>query len=259
MELAAARGLQTVALTDHDTVNGLVEARAASEAHGMRFINGIECDAASSKGTLHILAYFIDPEHCGLTEFLSDARARRRERNIALLEKLRDHGVDLGCDSVSDQAQLDSLGRRQIASDLVKKGVVNHPSAAFREYLGAGGKAFVPMPSPDVREVIDVLHAAGGVAVLAHPVTLQAANLLELETIIARFVHHGLDGIEVDHPAQAATQRKQFSQLARRFDLVTTGGSDFHALAWKQPRGLGFGVSVTEEVVAQLEARRPTR
>jgi len=259
MELAAARGLKTVALTDHDTVEGLAEARAAAEAHGMRFINGIECDAASVKGTLHVLGYFIDPDHSGLTEFLLDARTRRRERNIALLEKLKHHGIDLDGSQHLGEAAMDSLGRRQIASELVKLGVVNHPSAAFREYLGAGGKAFVPMPSPSVREVIDVLHAASGLAVLAHPITLQAANALELETTIAGFAYHGLNGIEVYHPAQSTTQRKQILQLARRFDLVVTGGSDFHALAWKQPHGLGFGVSVTEDLVARLEARRPTR
>ena len=257
IELAAARGLTTVALTDHDTIDGLAEARAAADAHGMNFINGIECDAASTKGTLHILGYFIDPQCERLTAFLSDARARRRERNRVMLDKLTSLGIDLEIDE--HHTSLDSLGRRQVAQRLVDLGVVNHPTAAFRDYIGEGGKAFVPMPSPGAREVIDVLHHAGGIAVLAHPVTLQIKNALELETTIARYVHYGLDGIEVDHPAQSQAQRQQFMQLALRFDLVTTGGSDFHALAWKQPRGIGFGESVTEQVVSQLEARRRNR
>ncbi len=257
IELAAARGLTTVALTDHDTVDGLAEAGAAADAHGMNFINGIECDAASTKGTLHILGYFVDP-HCErLTSFLADARTRRRERNRAMLEQLKVHGIDLASDG--HVISLDSLGRRHVAQRLVDLGVVSHPTAAFRDYIGEGGEAYVPMPSPGAREVIDVLHHAGGVAVLAHPVTLQAMNALELETTIARFVHYGLDGIEVVHPAQSQGQRQQFLQLAQRFDLVTTGGSDFHALAWKQPRGIGFGESVTEEVVSRLEARRRNR
>jgi len=257
IELASARGLTTVALTDHDTIDGLAGARAAVDAHGMNFINGIECDAASTKGTLHILGYFIDPQCERLTVFLSDARARRRERNRAMLDRLSSLGIELAIDE--QHTSLDSLGRRHVAQRLVDTGVVNHPTAAFRDYIGEGGKAFVPMPSPSAREVIDVLHHAGGVAVLAHPVTLQIKNALELETTIARFAHYGLDGIEVVHPAQSQAQRQQFVQLAQRFDLVTTGGSDFHALAWKQPRGIGFGESVTEQVVSQLEARRRNR
>lgn len=259
MELAAARGLTTVALTDHDTVAGLDEARQAAGECGLRFVNGIECDAASRRGTLHILGYFIDP-NCGpLTEFLDRARSRRTQRNQALLKRLATCSVTIDLSAIAPDGDMSALGRRQLATWLVTTGVVSHPTAAFRDYLGEGGQAYVPMQSPSAPDVIKTIHAAGGVAVLAHPVTLRCANSLEFETMLAGLVHHGLDGIEVYHPAQTEPQRSDLLKAAARFNLIVTGGSDFHSLKWKQPRGIGFGESVGVDVVDALEARRLQR
>jgi hypothetical protein len=261
IEMANARGLSVVSLTDHDTVAGLADAADAASRSGITFINGIEIDVAHRGGSMHILGYGFDRENDGLLTMIDNARQRRVDRNAAIVERLAELGInirdDLHLDASSDQRSDRVPGRPDIAKALVRRGVVSDYRIAFRDFLGDGAKAWVPVELPTPRNAIDAIRQAGGVAVLAHPITLNCASDLELETVVAGLAHAGLAGIEVYHPAQNDGWMKRIERHAKRFDLVATGGSDFHAIRANEPRAAGFGIRIDARIVDALLARAP--
>ena len=242
--LAREAGLRTLALTDHDTVAGLADAAAAAGTAGIRFIPGIELSVSPDlrgratadrppRGTLHLLGYFVDPEHGGLLDLCADLRADRAARNPAILERLAGLGVRLSMDDVHAAAGSGGdpaaavIGRPHIAQALVDRGYVRSVHEAFHRYLGAGGAAFVRRDGLAADRAIDVLHDAGAVVVLAHPPQLKLSPP-ELEQAVAHLTDLGLDGIEVYHPDLDPAMTRQCLGLAERFRLCPTGGSDYH-------------------------------
>ncbi len=239
MELAHARGLAAVALTDHDTTAGIGEARARAEALGMELVAGVEIEADRYAGVLHILGYFVDPDSAGLAALLSRVQAARARRNGAILERLGALGISLDPAAIA-QAAGHSLGRPHIAEALVRSGAARDYRDAFARFLGDGRAAHVPLERPTSSEIIGAIRGAGGLAVLAHPVTLRCQSSLELRTVVQRLRDEGLAGVETIHPAIDRLEREGLEQLAARCGLVATGGSDFHALARREDRGVGF-------------------
>jgi len=260
VEMAQARSLSVVSLTDHDTVAGLAEASDAAARLGISFINGIEMDVAHRGGTMHILGYGFDPCEPGLVAFIDAARRRRIERNRAIVARLAESGIDIRDDLPgADDGGLRVPGRPDIAAALVRRGIVRDHRAAFRDFLGDGAAAWVPVTLPPAREAMEVIHAAGGVTVLAHPITLGCGSDLEFETVVARLVEDGLAGIEAHHPAQNDAFVKRVARIAGRFGLVATGGSDFHTIRRNEPRGAGFGIRIDARVADALVERLPTK
>lgn len=263
IEMADARGLSVVALTDHDTVAGLAEAADAASRSGITFINGIEIDVTHRGGSMHILGYGFNRDHGALLTLINRARQRRIDRNWAIVERLFELGIDIRDDLQTDpdsgQRSDRVPGRPDIAKALVRRGVVRDYRTAFRDFLGDGAKAWVPVELPTARKAIDAIRKAGGVAVLAHPITLNSASDLELETVVAGLAHAGLSGIEVHHPAQDDGWKKRIERHAKRFDLVATGGSDFHAIRQHEPRAAGFGIRIDARIVDELLARATNR
>ena len=219
--LATQRGLAALAITDHDSLESLEPARKAV-GPSLDLVPGIELSSMHEGLDLHILGYYLDPEHEGLSERLDRFREDRRQRAMAMIELLSGMGVDLDPAEVIHLAGPGVIGRPHIARAMLKGGHVSSMDDAFRNYLGRGGKAFVPRTNFKAEEAIDVVHAAGGVSVIAHPGPLMPDRIIE------ELVEAGLRGIEVWHPQHNSATVRRYRALAQKFGLVETGGSDFH-------------------------------
>lgn len=253
MQMAAARGLAAVALTDHDTVAGLAEARAAAAQVGIEFIAGIELAAEYPRGTMHILGYGIDPANQNLLALTAEIVAARDQRNRDVLGKLAALNVRIDYDDLKRRHAGAVIGRPHIAAALVRAGAASSFQDAFERFLGRGGAAFSERPNPPPSRIIDVIRGAGGVAVLAHPSQLNYESRLELETVLHSLRTAGLAGIEVIHPDHRSDQTSDYMEFAGRLGLAMTGGSDFHAFP-TDPSRIGFGR--TRVPYAWLEAVR---
>ena len=222
VEEACSAGLQAMSLTDHDTVEGIPEATAAGERLGMEVVPGTELSAHVRDREVHILAYCIDCSDDQLGNSLRQSFASRHERGVAIVEKLNVLGLSVTLDDVLSQAKGSPLGRPHIAAAMVENGLVADKDEAFNRYIGDRGPAFKPKPYTAAETVIELIHRSAGVAVLAHP----GASLPEF--VIEHLVSHGLDGIEVFHPAHQPPQIDFYNQLADRYGLLKSGGSDSH-------------------------------
>jgi predicted metal-dependent phosphoesterase TrpH len=223
VEIAHSTGLAALALTDHDTVSGVAAARGKAEQLGIELIPGVEFSSHVGKKEVHVLGLFIDADLPDLLSACEQARHLRRRRAKVIVGKLRELRLDLGFDDVESAAAGASMGRPHIAAALVDIGAVPNLDSAFHRYIGNGGPAFVPKPTLTAGEVIDVIHRAGGVAILAHP----ASSRVNERTILG-LAAIGLDGFEIKHPKHRPGQRRRLSKLSERSGLLPAGGSDFH-------------------------------
>ena len=278
-------GLAGIALTDHDTGNGLHEAAAEAQRLGIRFVPGIEISADYPQpGTLHILGHFIDPDSAGLKKMSTILLDARNQRNPKIIARLNHLGCSItmaqveaiakaaiaranpsqGISSLSTQhsalSTKDSapvIGRPHIAQALVNAGCVASIKQAFDNYLGTTGAAYFDKERLTPRQAIDCIHEAGGLATVAHPVQLRCDNPAHLATVINHLAEAGLDGIEVWHCDHDEKTSALMLDLAKRYNLLPTGGSDFHGHN-KADVILGRGrnnVKVPVEVLDRLEAR----
>jgi predicted metal-dependent phosphoesterase TrpH len=230
VERAVENGLAALAITDHDSIEALPRA-LESAAGRLEVVPGVELSSALDRNDLHILGYYLDPEHEPLRARLRRFQAERRDRAGRIIERLGALGIRLDMDAVLAEAGPGVVGRPHVAAVLVRAGVVGNLDEAFRRYLGTQGAAFVPRPAFRPDEAIALIHASNGVSVLAHPGTQLS------ESVIERLVASGLRGIEVWHPQHAPGTQRRYHALATRLDLIETGGSDFHG----QPQGNDVG------------------
>ena len=242
------RGLSHVALTDHDTTGGIEEALAAGTEHDIFVIPGIEFSANIERGELHILGYGIDPRHAELQERVEALRKVRLERAERILERLQALGIDLDPSVIETDHEDDAVGRPHIARALIAAGVVQSVSEGFDRFLGRGKPAFVDKQLFEPEEAIALIHATGGLAVVAHPLTLP-----EPRDVLERLISAGLDGMECYYGEYTDDQRAYLADLALDLDLIATGGSDFHGPQFREGRGLGT-VDIPEEAVRKLLA-----
>lgn len=224
---AAAAGLAAVAVTDHDTVDGLVEAMTTGARLGCTVVPGVEISVVWQGLSLHMLGYWFDLENPGLRDWLAPLQQGRRQRNRCILEKLGALGVAISEDELRQSAGAGQAGRPHIARLLVAKGVVADLEGAFVRYLRRGAAAYVSRFAYPAEEAIAMLHRLGGIAVLAHPGQL---NLDEpgLSAMFGGLRASGLDGIEGYHPSHSSRCTRRLLSLARCHDLAISGGSDFH-------------------------------
>jgi len=267
IELADSCRLAAVALTDHDTTEGLREAAAAAERFDeLAFIPGIELSAASGEGGLHLLGYHIDPAAAALRRVADHLRSARDRRNPEIVARLQTMGLDVTMDDVLAAAAAVApdrqiIGRPHIAAVLVAKGYAKTVSEAFDRYIGSKAPAYVQRDRPSAAVAIGAIHSAGGVAVLAHPVHLGLTNYAQYERVARSLIAKGLDGLEAYHSDHTDRQTRFFLDLARRFDLLATGGSDFHGPSHGGAR-LGrprVPATVVGPLRAKAEARRTTK
>ena len=241
--LAVKRRLAALSITDHDSLEALGPAREAAGT-AIEMVPGIELSSAFEGAELHILGYYLDPLDPSLKQRLERFRQDRLERAFAMVERLNELGLAIDASEVVTQAGPGVVGRPHVAVVLVRAGHAENVDDAFRRFLGRGGVAFVPRPAFDPEEAIWLVHAAGGVSVLAHP-----GGLLP-DAVIERLAAAGLRGIEVWHPQHGAATVRRWRAVAAKLHLLETGGSDFHG----PDRGVDLGdLSVPVEVLARLK------
>jgi predicted metal-dependent phosphoesterase TrpH len=220
---AAKLGLAAISLTDHDTVEGISEALDAGTRYGVRVVPGIELNTSADNGELHILGYYICHTDTKLLDTLKGIKEARVQRVRTIIKKLNDLGFEITFDQVLKKAgKADSMGRPHIARLLLEKGYVSTVKEAFEKYIGYGGSAYVERHKLLPREVIALIKDCGGVPVLAHPGILSSSLYIDL------CIREGVQGIEVYHSRHTEEQAAVFRKIARRHDLIVTGGSDCH-------------------------------
>jgi len=229
VQLAKDSGLSALSLTDHDTIAGNAEATSAALELNLDFLPGIEISCIFPKpGLMHLLGYGVDPRSDSLTMLTRKLIEGRDGRNLEIIERLQSLNVAITLQEVEDVAGGDVIARPHIAQVLIKKGYVTNTKQAFDKYLAPGGLAFFDKEVFTSREAIGMIHHAGGVVVLAHPVQLKHTNSAQLEQSLKNLVDLGLDGIEVIHSDHDEAAVTQLTQFADKFNLLKTGGSDFH-------------------------------
>lgn len=246
VEAAARCGLSAIALTDHDTIDGVLAAREAGDRLGIRVIAAVELSAFLDDHEVHLLALHLSRLE-RLEERLTELRAMRYSRGQRIVEKLNTLGIPITFDEVLQQSAGGAVGRPHIARALMARGVVHDFRDAFARYLGGSGAAFVPKDKLSLVDAIAIAHEAGALAIWAHPG--DAGRRERLEPLIAA----GLDGVEIRHPGHSRDDTKRLQALCEFFDLVPSGGSDWHG-GDEGPRRLG-AMSVPADWLEQQDAK----
>jgi hypothetical protein len=260
VELAAAAGCSALALTDHDGLAGLAPAAQRARELGIGFVPGCEISCSFEPGSMHLLCYFVDDVPGPLVAALAALRADRVERNRELVDRLAALGLPLSWEEVRAEAGSDVVGRPHFAAVLVRHGVVSTVNEAFERYLAKGQPGYVGRKDIDVASAISATIASGGVAVLAHPLSL-GLRVTALGPLLDELGQQGLAGVECEYANYDPDTRILLRDLARRHRLVATGGSDFHG-RFKPGLFVGTGrgdLAVEDEILDQLAARRPAR
>lgn len=254
--LAERKRLAAVALTDHDTTAGLTEAAEAARDLPVRFVPGVEVSARFTGGTLHILGLGIDGAAGPLRDLTRRLRENRNERNPKMVARLQALGIDITMAELRRRAGRGLVGRMHMAMLLHEKGCVRSLDEAFARYLGPGAAAFVDKERAGPAEAIDAIHAAGGLAILAHPSHLNCANNAQLRRVCRWLAHAGLDGVEAYHPDHTDARTRTLLSLAGELGLLVSGGSDFHGPNKPEVRmGLPRApLAVVEQLLAKLRA-----
>lgn len=215
-------GLKVIALTDHDSVGGFRPAFDYAADKGLEVITGIELSAAWGEDDIHILGYLFRDDDSHLLEMLDKFRQIRHERCKKMVTKLNQLGMKTDFEQVLKKAEGATIGRPHLAEVMLENKFVASYNDAFQKYLYVGGPVYVPKAKLTPSEAIELLHQAGGVAVLAHPA------LTDRDAMIAELVSSGMDGIEIFHPTQKKSARKKYRQIGEQFGLFFSGGSDSH-------------------------------
>lgn len=255
---ARQKKLRAIAITDHDTMDGLEEGIRQGEIVSLEVISGLELSLDFHKGTMHLLGYFIDPHCPELLEKLEIAQRYRAERNERMLQRLRDLGIDIEFSEVAKLSEDGQIGRPHFARVLVQKGNARDIQDAFARFLRKGGPAYVEKFRFTPDEAIRCIIRAGGLPVLAHPFTLARLDGTALDILVKELKEKGLEGIEVYYPDHTEEQSKLYHQLAQEHGLLITGGTDFHGLdKIGADLGAAFGdTALTYLLVERLKARR---
>jgi predicted metal-dependent phosphoesterase TrpH len=226
---AQAVGLDVVGLTDHDTFDGLDEAVAEGDRVGVQVIRGMELSCSRHGDSVHVLAYGANPDSPGLAAEMARVRDGRLGRLAGVLAKLAALGVPVSEAEVMAQVgDSPSVGRPHIADALIKAGYVADRQEAFDRFLADGGPAHVARYTIELERGIDLIHQAGGLAVIAHPWGRGREHLLPANVLQALVSDHGLDGIEVDHQDHDDEIRRKLRMLADSLGVLATGSSDYH-------------------------------
>ena len=235
---AKEKDLKAIAITDHDTIEGNEEAIIEGRREGIEVVPGVEISVDCSPGTMHMLGYFITLEDTTLGEKLNLLQDSRSDRNPKIVKKLNEMSLSLTYDEVVQESGGGQIGRPHIAQALVKKGYVKSIQEAFNKYLGKGAPAYIDKFRLSAEEAITIITNAGGIPVLAHPFTLNYNNSDELDDLVERLVEKGLEGLEVYYSEHDERKTSHYHLLAKRYNLVITGGSDFHG---KNMQGIDLG------------------
>jgi predicted metal-dependent phosphoesterase TrpH len=249
VEMAANLGLHAIAVSDHDTVAGVDEARLAGNELGVEVIPALEFSSRYYSRDIHILGYFVSLDAVQLHTYIKRLRKARSERIVKIVDCLREHSIDINVDDVRSVAGQASIGRPHIARVLLEKGFVKDFSEAFQKYLRRDALCYIEKFVYPPDKLISLIHQIGGVAVFAHP------GHSGLDDYIPELVAMGIDGLEAYHSDHSEQVREHYVRLAAEHGLIVTGGSDCHGRV--STHGIRMGTNyVPDEVVDQLRARK---
>ncbi len=256
---AKEAGLVALALTDHDTINGLPEAVRAGEKHGIEVIPGCELSVQSDVGVLHIVGLWVDPYSAFLQDTFEAVIKKRATRNIDMIKKLQDIGIDITMEEVLEKAA-GTVGRPHIAKILLEKKYVHSFDEAFDKYLGKKGKGYIPKNSLPPEKALHLLKSTNATSILAHPFLLSKDEAV-LDIKVKELKDLGLDGIEIYYNSHTPEMMAVCKRLARKYDLVASGGSDFHGDVKPEIKlGRGSGkMFVHDSVLDDLKSLRQSK
>ena len=237
--LAKTQNLSAIALTDHDCIDGLEAAMAEGKQQGIEVVPGLEISAKFDKGTMHILGFFIDPQAGSLRKQLNQLQEGRRQRNPRIVKKLQSLGLDITYDEVVEASGGGQVGRPHFAKVLIQKGYVSSIEEAFEKFLKKGAPGYMEKFGFSPQKSIELIHQAGGVAVIAHPFTLGLSTSEMEQGVMSDLKRAGLDGIEVYYSKNSPRDTLHYMRLCDNFELLPSGGSDFHG---ENKPGINLGV-----------------
>ena len=262
LALAVRQGLAAIALTDHDSVSGVQQVINSPIPAPLEFLSGIEISAAapdrfSYQGSIHILGYGIDVTDPGLLKVVKQLAAARAERIPRIVDRLKRAGLPIGLEEVNRRIGSGSAGRPHVAKVLVEKGIVDDVDKAFEIWLAKGRPGYVDKYRLPADQAIKTIRQAGGVAVLAHPWLIFKTIDQRLEKMVALLAEMGLTGLEVLYPKHPPPAVEGLLEMARRFDLAVSGGTDFHGSVTPEIQlgSAGGDFQVPYEIFLNLQQR----
>jgi len=227
VKLAQKEGVKILAITDHDSTAGVWEAVLTGKKYGVKVIAGVEISVVFEPTEMHILGYGFDVIDPDFIDTLNKLKENRESRNPRMIAKLKELGFDITLDEVIAEAGGDIVGRPHMARVLMKKGYVSSIDEAFQKYLGKGCPAYVPKEKLTPKQAINIIKNAGGLSFLAHPVYLEKDEK-GLKKVLEQLIAYGLDGIEAYYTYHNEEQTELYLKLASLYNLLISGGSDFH-------------------------------
>lgn len=227
VEMAKERGLECISVTDHDTFVGTLRARDCAKRAGLKFVVGAEISAVHDGADVHILVYNVDAEDPELVQTMSRVLDLRTMRNKAIAEKLAEHGMPIDLEALVSAQGLGSVGRPVIAREMVRLGYCESVADAFDKYIGTDKCCYVRTERLTPVDAIRLALRFGGIPVLAHPKQLRL-DKSRFESFIRPLVANGLSGIEANYFAHNTNERSFYNRIAKKYKLISTGGSDFH-------------------------------
>lgn len=247
---ALSIGLAGMALTDHDTAEGLQEAQDYVLMHHLpiEFIPGIEMNTEVEGNEVHILGYYIDAANTSLNQRLAEIRGYRHQRAANMVKKLNDLGITITFDDVIRQAGTDLIARPHVARALIEAGCCRDIQEAFANYIGKGKPAYVSRYKFTPQEAVQLIKGAGGIPVLAHP------GLIGNQYLLSGILETGIAGLEVYYPEHSDEQIEKYLGLAQEHQLLVTGGSDYHGLNQSESRSKLGAAGINKELMQKIKA-----
>ena len=252
--LAVKSRVKTISLTDHDTVEGLPEAIRQAEQNNINIIPGIELSASIDGQTIHILGYGINFNNKNLLEELLDIQQARKVRNSQIIEKLQKAGINIKKENLYQYSKIGQTGRPHFAHILMDRHLVKTHQEAFDRYLGLNGLAYSPRQILDAKKAVDIINQARGAAILAHPFTISIKPEI-IKTVVKKLIDPGLAGIEIYYPQHSLQFRKELNKICTKYNLLETGGSDFHNIkrSGKRLGAFHHSQNVPAEIIEKLK------
>lgn len=253
VKLAKSEGIEAIAITDHDTIEGLPEALEAGEKMGVEVIPGVEISIDHQPGSMHVLGLFLDIENEKLKEYLTDLQTSRSSRNPRIIEKLNELGLSITMEEVEKISGGGQVGRPHIAAALLKNGHVRTIQHAFDKYLKKGAVAYFERHRLTREKAVDMIHGAGGLVILAHPHTL-GVNGISLDNLMAELKEVGFDGLELFYNSHSPSDEDKLMKIVDKNGFVISGGTDFHGENKPSIKlGVGYGnMAIPYEVLQEM-------
>lgn len=254
VEAALQSGYTVISITDHDTVEGVIRGIKAAEGTGLKLISGIELSSIEDLYDIHILGYYIDYTDAEFIRRIAFFKEKRKERAEEIVSYLNRLGLDIQIETVLRIAHGAPVGRPHIAEALVSEELVTTYDEAFSRYIGTHGPAYVPKYKVTPREAIELILKTGGIPVLAHP------GVLNRDELIYELMEYGLMGVEAIHPLHLVEKQIYYGNLAKKYGLIVTGGSDWHGKARRRNfKKLSGSLKVSQKTITDMKSYHENR